>query len=91
MRDNMLVNVSGLEGHAMPIDLNIEHLIGELKVVFLTILPSQFQHCVGPFTSQRPSVNVGSSWKHFSSCGHSEKTQKTSRFGNEGRIPGYHT
>ena len=32
MRDNMLVNVSGLEGHAMPIDLNIEHLIGELKV-----------------------------------------------------------
>jgi hypothetical protein len=32
MRDNMLVNVSGLAGHAMPIDLNIEHLIGELKV-----------------------------------------------------------
>ena len=32
MHDNMLVNVSGLEGHAMPIDLNIEHLIGELKV-----------------------------------------------------------
>jgi uncharacterized protein DUF6589 len=31
MRDNMLVNVSGLEGHSMPIDLNIEHLIG-LKV-----------------------------------------------------------
>ncbi|KAH8993094.1 hypothetical protein EDB83DRAFT_2509997 [Lactarius deliciosus] len=31
MRDNMLVNVSGLTGHAMPIDLNIEHLIGELK------------------------------------------------------------
>lgn len=32
MRDNMLVNPSGLTGHAMPIDLNIEHLIGELKV-----------------------------------------------------------
>jgi hypothetical protein len=32
MRDNMLVNMSGLAGHAMPIDLNIEHLIGELKV-----------------------------------------------------------
>jgi hypothetical protein len=33
MRDNMLVNVSGLEGHAiMSIDNNIEHLIGELKV-----------------------------------------------------------
>ncbi|CAA7268575.1 unnamed protein product [Cyclocybe aegerita] len=33
MRDNMLVNVSGLEGHAMPIDLNIEHLIGEIKLL----------------------------------------------------------
>lgn len=32
MRDNMLVNLTGLKGHAMPIDLNIEHLIGELKV-----------------------------------------------------------
>ena len=32
MCDNMLVNMSGLTGHAMPIDLNIEHLIGELKV-----------------------------------------------------------
>ncbi|KAF8274044.1 hypothetical protein EI94DRAFT_1768902 [Lactarius quietus] len=31
MCDNMLVNLSGLAGHAMPIDLNIEHLIGELK------------------------------------------------------------
>lgn len=28
----MLVNPSGLEGHAMPMDLNIEHLIGDLKV-----------------------------------------------------------
>ena len=28
----MLVNLSGLEGHAMPMDLNIEHLIGDLKV-----------------------------------------------------------
>lgn len=32
MRDNMLVNVSGLPGHFMPVDLNIEHLIGYLKV-----------------------------------------------------------
>jgi len=32
MRDNMLVNVSGHEGRSMPIDFNIEHLIGELKV-----------------------------------------------------------
>lgn len=28
----MLVNPSGLAGHAMPMDLNIEHLIGYLKV-----------------------------------------------------------
>lgn len=34
MRDNMLVNVSGLEGHTMGIDLNLEHLIGQLKVTF---------------------------------------------------------
>jgi hypothetical protein len=32
MRDNMLVNVSGLSGHWMAIDMNIEHLIGYLKV-----------------------------------------------------------
>ncbi len=32
MRDNMLVNLTGLEGHAMPIDINMEHLIGQLKV-----------------------------------------------------------
>lgn len=32
MRDIMLVNPSGLQGHAMGIDMNIEHLIGYLKV-----------------------------------------------------------
>jgi hypothetical protein len=32
MHDNMLVNVSGCEGHSMGVDLNIEHLIGFLKV-----------------------------------------------------------
>ncbi|KAF8150859.1 hypothetical protein B0H34DRAFT_776371, partial [Crassisporium funariophilum] len=34
MRDIMLVNPSGLEGHAMGIDMNIEHLIGYLKALF---------------------------------------------------------
>ncbi|KAF8055297.1 hypothetical protein FPV67DRAFT_1436466 [Lyophyllum atratum] len=34
MRDNMLVNPSGLPGHWMAIDLNIEHLIGYLKALF---------------------------------------------------------
>ncbi|KAF8844129.1 hypothetical protein BDN67DRAFT_1066260 [Paxillus ammoniavirescens] len=33
MRDNMLVNLTGLEGRFMPIDLNIEHLIIFLKHV----------------------------------------------------------
>lgn len=37
MRDNQLVNLSGLPGHSMGVDLNIEHIIGELKV-FLTFL-----------------------------------------------------
>lgn len=32
MRDNMLVNLTGLEGDFMAIDLNIEHLIRFLKV-----------------------------------------------------------
>ena len=32
MRDNILINPSGIPGHAMGIDLNIEHLIGYLKV-----------------------------------------------------------
>lgn len=32
MRDNMLVNPSGVPGKAMGIDMNIEHLIRYLKV-----------------------------------------------------------
>ena len=33
MRDNMIINVSGLKGHSMAVDLNIEHLIGYLKAL----------------------------------------------------------
>jgi hypothetical protein len=33
MRDNMLINPSGIPGRAMGIDLNIEHLIRYLKVI----------------------------------------------------------
>ena len=33
----MLVNISGLEGHAMAIDINMEHLIGQLKVIVFPI------------------------------------------------------
>ena len=32
MCDNMIVNVSGLPGHFMAVNLNIEHLIGYLRV-----------------------------------------------------------
>ncbi|KAH8986497.1 hypothetical protein EDB92DRAFT_1818309 [Lactarius akahatsu] len=34
IRDNMLVNPSGLPGHAMGIDMNIEHLIQYLKGIY---------------------------------------------------------
>ncbi|KAK0434248.1 hypothetical protein EV421DRAFT_1909559 [Armillaria borealis] len=34
MRDNHIINVAGLPGHFMPMDLNIEHLIGYLKQLF---------------------------------------------------------
>ncbi|KAF9226185.1 hypothetical protein BS17DRAFT_776850 [Gyrodon lividus] len=34
MHDNMLVNLTGIEGHCMLIDLNIEHLIKFLKLFF---------------------------------------------------------
>jgi hypothetical protein len=69
MCDNMLVNVSGLSGHAMPIDLNIEHLIGELKVYSsgscaINLVDSLV---LDPLTSQGPSVNLGSAQKYLSS------------------------
>ncbi|KAG2044371.1 hypothetical protein BDR03DRAFT_849365 [Suillus americanus] len=34
MQDNALINLTGLEGHCMPIDLNIEHHIKFLKLFF---------------------------------------------------------
>ena len=42
MQDNMLINPSGLEGHAMEIDKNIEHLIDDLKVCRITIICSVY-------------------------------------------------
>lgn len=38
MRNNMIINISGLSGHFMAVDLNIEHLIGYLKVSYKAIL-----------------------------------------------------
>ena len=36
MRDNMLINTSGIDGQWMGVDMNIEHLINFLKVVIFT-------------------------------------------------------
>lgn len=41
MCDNMIVNVSGLPGHFMAVDLNIEHIIGYLKVRKLAVSAEQ--------------------------------------------------
>ena len=38
MRDNMIINISGLSGHFMAVDLNIEHIIGYLKVNTVALL-----------------------------------------------------
>ncbi|KAF8223885.1 hypothetical protein L208DRAFT_1411209, partial [Tricholoma matsutake] len=35
MRDNMIVNVLGLPGHAMGMDMNIKHIIRYLKALFI--------------------------------------------------------
>lgn len=70
MQDNMLVNVSGLKGHSMPIDLNIEHLIGELKVYLnhVLILCLGIKLGITEITfGQRSSIDVGSPWKYICS------------------------
>ena len=36
MRDNMLVNMSGIDDQWMGVDMNIEHLINFLKVTVFT-------------------------------------------------------
>lgn len=36
----MLVNPSGRDGHNLAIDMNIEHLIGYLKVIAVSLLYS---------------------------------------------------
>ena len=46
MRDNMIVNVSGLPGHFMAVDLNIEHIIGYLKVQKYCYEPMMIQLAV---------------------------------------------
>ena len=36
MRDNMLINMSGIDDQWMGVGMNIEHLINFLKVTFFT-------------------------------------------------------
>jgi len=56
MRDNMLINTSGLDNQWMGVDMNIEHLINFLKV---TIFPTRDQ-CTYLFTVRQYSPQRGS-------------------------------
>lgn len=69
IRDNMLVNPSGLPGHAMGIDMNIEHLIRYLKVWSIPLSSYTDAHtsqvlicCEGHI------LELGPPWQH--SCRH---------------------
>ena len=70
MRDNMLVNVSGIPGHAMGIDLNIEHLIGYLKVFHsYSKFASRYADTgfnLGAICSKGNLFQLGPPWQHFS-------------------------
>jgi hypothetical protein len=70
MRDNMLVNLTGLVGHCMPIDLNIEHLIGFLKasVSGVSDLPYLSLAFTVPFYCQGSLFYMGTTWQHFRYC-----------------------
>ena len=72
MRDSMLVNFTGLEGHFMPIDLNIEHLIRSLKVRIrvINIMISLYLICneLALFCCKRNLCKLGSTWRHLSNC-----------------------
>lgn len=37
MRDNMLINTSGIDDQWMGVDMNIEHLINFLKVIIIVV------------------------------------------------------
>jgi hypothetical protein len=66
MRDNMLVNLTGLEGHAMPIDINMEHLIGQLKVFLNSLNRIALILSAGLALSQGTRIYVGSTWRYLS-------------------------
>jgi len=64
----MLVNPSGLDGHAMPIDLNIEHLIGDLKVSTKVSSLTRELTSIGTVCGERDLCKLGSSWEYFGMC-----------------------
>lgn len=65
----MLVNLSGLEGHAMPMDKNIKHLIGDLKVceqkIILTGIHLCGMHITRTSLQQKESMQIGIDWEIF--------------------------
>ena len=71
MRDIMLVNPTGIPGHAMGIDLNIEHLIRYLKVscsiIFVFVNYVNNGNTVGLVCGQRHLWKLGPAWKHIGS------------------------
>jgi hypothetical protein len=69
MRDNMLINPSGLEGHAMEIDKNIEHLIDDLKVCnnyIHTCIVQILTFFLGTICVERNILQLGQARQHFS-------------------------
>jgi hypothetical protein len=70
MRDCMLVNPSGLLGHWIAIDMNIEHLIQYLKVCYISTKPCLTNSYAAPLVSvccERPLLFLGSAGRHICS------------------------
>ena len=72
MCDNAIINLTGLEGDCMPIDLNIEHLIGELKVRspnFNCMCEVSSEACsTAPVCRERDLFHLGAPWNIISHC-----------------------
>ena|ERR1700690_2606014 len=82
MRDNMIVNLSGLDGHAMAIDLNIEHNIGYLKVR-LSVLAMLFHDYnrveIEVIRREGYILHMGPSRQHIRICQLPTRREKTGR------------
>lgn len=58
MRDNALINLTGLEGHCMPVDLNIEHHIKFLKVCLSLLRHVVDQYYIVQYCFFQPKVSI---------------------------------